>query len=91
MLRFHVGTRRYFIHDPATAALKAGMNEIGPAGIGRKSELAVLPDPCCASSTPLRRTDASLVVAILTNRGQDLLYTAVTRLAATSRSLIFRL
>ena len=56
MLRFHVGTRRYFIHDPATAALKAGMNEIGPAGIGRKSELAVLPDPCCASSTPLRRT-----------------------------------
>jgi len=28
--------------------LKAGMNEIGPAGIGRKSELAVLPDPCCA-------------------------------------------
>ena len=24
------------------------MNEIGPAGIGRKSELAVLPDPCCA-------------------------------------------
>ena len=43
MLRLHVGTRRYFSQDPATA-LKVGMNEIGPAGIGRRSELAVLPD-----------------------------------------------
>jgi len=44
MLRLHVGTRRYFSQGPSTASFKAGMNEIGPAGIGRRSELAVLPD-----------------------------------------------
>jgi hypothetical protein len=34
MGRFHVGTRRYFIQDPRDCCFKAGMNEIGPDGIG---------------------------------------------------------
>ena len=54
---------------PRLLLQKAGMNEIGPTGIGRKSELAVLPDPGCASSTPLRRTDASAFNPTIRPRG----------------------
>jgi hypothetical protein len=59
------------------------MNEIGPAVIGRKSELAVLPDPCCASSTPLQRTDASLVVDLAFQSNDS--STSAARVLATCR------
>src|SRR5829696_6320138 len=59
------------------------MNEIDPAGIGRKSELAVLPDPCCASSTPLQRTDASPVVDLAFQPNDS--STSAARVLATCR------
>src|ERR671911_392198 len=59
------------------------MNEIGPAGIGRKSELAEFPDPCCASSTPLQRTDASLVVDLAFQPNDS--STSAARVLATCR------